>query len=259
MTRSPSEQSKIRFRVRMSLGLLFISLLFPAFLQNAYATNSGQKIQFKVDTYAVAEKAGSVTLRVIRTGGSFDTVTGVTYCTCEDSALAPEDFIHSPGTLIFYKDEQEKTITVPIVDDKIKENDEQFFVLLKSTTGDASLGDRKLATVIINDDDDNNNNVETSLRQSSPTPSSTLSSPKAEISLFPVIAATPIPEITASPTPTPKASADEPTKGLFLKDSASVRMPNTATPWYNYIIVGSLLVLLSGTMLYRRMAAFRSE
>jgi hypothetical protein len=276
MTRNAREQSNIWLMVKMSLGLLLLSLLLPAFIQNAHATSGGQKIQFVLDTYSVAEEAGSVTLHLKRTGGSFDTVASVTYCTCEGTAKFIKDFIHSPGTLIFYKGEQEKTITVPIVDDDIKEKAEQFIVKLIRPTG-ATLGDINVATVIIDEDDDKDTVIKddndtdddntTSLKQSSLTSTVTVN---AEPLL--VAATTPIPEITPSatpsetpsptptstpvPTPTPKASDEEPALAAL---GNVTDMPNTATPWYNYIVVGALLVLLSGTMLYRRIAAFRRE
>jgi hypothetical protein len=275
MTTDAHEQNKIWFMVKLSLGLMLLSLLFPVFQQSVHATSNGQKIQFNPDIYSVQEnvKSGYVYLQIERTGGDYNSVVSVTYCTCDGTAVASEDYTHTPGTLIFYKKEHEKTIKVEIVNDNIKESDQQFYVKLITIKGDAVLGDNKLATVIIHDGNDETisspppTSVPTNLSKSEPSLLSVVVATPA-----PEVAVSPAPEVTVSPMPTdkPQSPTPTPTPKVVLDDSvqpqqASVNqssdsnMPNTATPWYNYIVVGSLLVLLSGTMLYRRIAAFRRE
>jgi hypothetical protein len=95
MTTNAVEYNKAWFMVKICLGLILLSLIFPAFQQNANATSNGQQIQFDEDyDYTVNEDAGYISIPFKRIGGN-DGVVSVTYCTCNGTAEAPGDFTHS--------------------------------------------------------------------------------------------------------------------------------------------------------------------
>ena len=100
---------------------------------------------------SVDETAGTVVLAVSRTGGT-DGAVGVSYATSAGTASAA-DFTATSGTLAWADGEAgDRTITVPITNDMLVENNESFAVTLSNPTGDASLG-TATATVTIVDDD----------------------------------------------------------------------------------------------------------
>ena len=82
------------------------------------------------------EDAGSATLTVELAPASSGTVT-VDYATRDQvgAAKAGEDYTATSGTLTFTAGQTSKTITVPITDDDIYENNESFFVDLSNPTG----------------------------------------------------------------------------------------------------------------------------
>lgn len=98
----------------------------------------------------------------------------VNFTTSDGTAKAGSDYEAKSGEVIFPARESRATITIPIIDDNVAENTEQFTVTL-SPTGSTDVGDQQTATVNIVDDDG-----------ATPTPS-----PSATV--------TP----TATPTPTP--------------------------------------------------------
>lgn len=102
-------------------------------------------------SYTVDEGIGSLTVTVLRTGGS-DGAAAVKYTTANGSAKAPKDYTKRSGSLSWVAGDQEpKSIQVPVVNDSSKESDETFTVKLSKATG-ASLG-ASTATVTIHDDD----------------------------------------------------------------------------------------------------------
>jgi len=113
---------------------------------------SGGTLQFDSSAYSVAENAGSLTVTVTRSGGSAG-LTAVSYAANSSSATAGSDFTATNGTLTFADGETSKTITVPIINDSLDENDEVFSLSLFSVTGSGSLGTPSSAAVTILDDD----------------------------------------------------------------------------------------------------------
>jgi hypothetical protein len=120
-------------------------------------------IQFSPTDYSVAENGGPVTLTVFadRANNPDDTIT-VHYQTVSNTATAGADFTAIPtGTLVFGPGETQKSFTVAIVNDKLIEGAENFFVQLTDAssvtpTGDpssSSIGINSTATVTILDDD----------------------------------------------------------------------------------------------------------
>ncbi|NQV69649.1 MAG: DUF4347 domain-containing protein [Pseudohongiella sp.] len=96
-----------------------------------------------VSDITVGEDAGNAVLTVTRSGGTAG-ITAVQYATQDGSAKAGSDYTAVSGTLTFAAGETSKTISVPITDDKLAEDTENFKVVLS----DAS--DSKSATVKLN-------------------------------------------------------------------------------------------------------------
>src|SRR5262249_10007794 len=120
------------------------------------AQGKGQ-FQFSAAGYSVNENAGTVTITVLRTGGSAGTAT-VQYATYDipDAAApawAPGDYRPASGKLTFAPGETSKTFTVTILNDNLVEANETFGVLLKNPTGGATLGTPRNALVTIVEDD----------------------------------------------------------------------------------------------------------
>jgi len=110
-------------------------------------------VQFSLPSYTVAENAGSATITVTRTGGTFGIVT-VDYTAIDGSAAGGADFAATSGTLTFAEGDTSKTFTVPIIDDTFVEGNETLRLVLSKPTGNVALGNVPAATLIIADDDD---------------------------------------------------------------------------------------------------------
>jgi hypothetical protein len=76
----------------------------------------------------------------------------VNYATANVTAIAGQDYTATNGTLSFAADEHRKLVTIPILNDSLRENDETFRLSLSAPAGDA-LGTRRTATVTIEDND----------------------------------------------------------------------------------------------------------
>jgi hypothetical protein len=108
-------------------------------------------LQFSSPSYSVGEAAGSVTVTVQRTGGSFGAVSA-TLATTNASATAPGDYTAVSTPVSFADgDTAPKNFAITIVNDVASEGLETFTVGLSAATGGASLGPN--ATVAIIDDD----------------------------------------------------------------------------------------------------------
>lgn len=108
--------------------------------------------QFTASTFDIGETAGSLTVTVVRTGGSAGEV-GVDFASADGSATAGSDYTAVSGTLTFADGETSQTITVPIEDDTLVEGKERFSLTLSNPSGGADLGSPNSATVSILDDE----------------------------------------------------------------------------------------------------------
>jgi hypothetical protein len=109
------------------------------------------EIAFEFDTELVNENDGSLSISVVRTGGSFGEVS-ISYSTTDSTAIAANDYIAMSGTLTFADGETSKVITLDLVDDETYESEEIFSVQLSNLIGDGTLGG-SLTTVTILDDE----------------------------------------------------------------------------------------------------------
>lgn len=110
-------------------------------------------IEFDKDSYVTSEGDGSVRLTVRRTGSTSRDVT-FTWNLRGNSAEMGSDFAGiGPGTERIPAGVREASITVPLVQDSIKETTELFLVELQVEGEGVVLGERSSAAVIIVDDD----------------------------------------------------------------------------------------------------------
>lgn len=126
--------------------------------------------QFDVErsSYSVNENAGTVSVDIIRTGGS-DGRVSVDYTTADTSALAGRDYTATSGTLEFLDGETRKTIVIPILNDLDEESSETFRLLISNpkpenidnyvrtveSDSNGILGSIVISNITIVDDDEN--------------------------------------------------------------------------------------------------------
>jgi glucose/arabinose dehydrogenase len=109
-------------------------------------------IQLENSVLTVAESAGSIPVRILRTGGA-DGVITVDYRTVASSATAGSDYQTAQGTATFLDGETSKVINIPILEDTLVEADEQFGFTIDNVSGGASLLAPRTATITIDDND----------------------------------------------------------------------------------------------------------
>lgn len=109
-------------------------------------------LQWAQASYSVDESAGTLTLTVLRSGGSAGAVS-IAYATSNGSAQTPDDYTAVSGTLSFADGQSSRTLAITLDNDALDEADENFTVTLSNPTGGATLGSPASATVTIVDDD----------------------------------------------------------------------------------------------------------
>ncbi|GIX94935.1 adhesion G-protein coupled receptor V1 [Caerostris darwini] len=115
-------------------------------------------LEMERPTYSVLENAGKIEVGVVRVGGT-DGQIRVRYQTVPKSAKEDLDFQPAFGELVFEEGERLKTITLMLLDDKVREPPQSFEVLLSDPTGGAGvinfrgLGSGQRTLITINDDD----------------------------------------------------------------------------------------------------------
>ena len=110
-------------------------------------------VQFRTDSVSVKESDDEATLTVERVSGS-EGVVSVSYRTggSTDTATADEDYTSTSGTLRWSDgDSAAKRISVPLLEDTLREESETFSVQLFEVGGGAALGNRSQAQVRIED------------------------------------------------------------------------------------------------------------
>ncbi len=124
-------------------------------------------LQLTASSYSIAESAGSITISLSRTGGSYGNV-GVSYATgTTGTATFGSDYTATSGALSWAHGETvNKTFPVTIVNDATFEADETFSVFLSSPTGGATLGAPSSAWVTITNDDSSAPSIPANCRKS---------------------------------------------------------------------------------------------
>lgn len=140
---------------------MYISILvFAATLLNSCSKNNSTSTppvtvvsKISIDDIIKPEGNGGTSqfvFTVTLDQASSKTIT-VNYTTVEGTAKAPEDFIAVSQTLTFAPSETQKTISITVIADDIKEQDEDFKVVLSAPTNATIYKGEGLA-VILNDD-----------------------------------------------------------------------------------------------------------
>jgi probable HAF family extracellular repeat protein len=93
---------------------------------------------------------GAATFTVTLSAASTQTIT-VAYATGNDTATAGSDYQAATGTLTFAPGEISKTITVPVIGDRLSEPNEMFVVTLSSPTN-ATIGGSQAVGTIVDDE-----------------------------------------------------------------------------------------------------------
>jgi len=96
-------------------------------------------------------EGGAASLTVTRTGFA-SAAFNVSYSTVNGTAISPDDFTATTGTLSFLSGETSKTISVPTANDTVYEGPEAFTVVLSGPTGGAVI-DTGTGTVSLGDND----------------------------------------------------------------------------------------------------------
>ena len=119
-----------------------------------FVANSANHILFSNVSFAVIEGTPSLQVHVNR-GGNCCGVGPITvqYATADGTAKAGSDYSAVSGTLDFPEGTFSKTITIPIVDDKVREGLEDFSITLSNPTGEVDLGFITNSTLFITDNE----------------------------------------------------------------------------------------------------------
>ncbi|HEX3146257.1 MAG TPA: Calx-beta domain-containing protein [Pyrinomonadaceae bacterium] len=111
-------------------------LLQSALVSSAATVPTG--VQMNSTSISTFESTGTVNVTVIRTGDVSGTST-VDYATSDGTATAGSDYTATSGTLTFAPSQTSKTISIPIIDDRVFENGAENFTLTLSNAGGAVL------------------------------------------------------------------------------------------------------------------------
>jgi CubicO group peptidase (beta-lactamase class C family) len=115
----------------------------------SWPTNGGGMIQWSTTATNVNKNAGSLTVQLVRSGGSTLPVK-VSYTTYALTA-GSSNFVSTSGIVSFGASVTSQNITVPILNDRVIDPTRQFSLELISASGGAWLGDRVTAVVNILD------------------------------------------------------------------------------------------------------------
>ena len=119
-----------------------------------FVARSANNIGFSTATFTVVEGTPSLQIGVFR-GGNATGVGPITvdYATADGSAKAGLDYTAVSGTLDFPEGSFSRTITIPILDDQVREGSEQFSLTLSNPTGEVDLAATSSAVVTIVDNE----------------------------------------------------------------------------------------------------------
>lgn len=135
---------------RASLAVLVAAFASLVWIAAAWGQTGTPTIGFTFTSIPVKEMAGTLYVEVSLSSQSTETVT-VQYMTVDGSALAPDDYTSTSGTLTFPPGALIQSIPIGIVNDGVAESSEYFHVVLSNPVG-ATMGD-DTCMVTIQDDD----------------------------------------------------------------------------------------------------------
>lgn len=156
-------ESTETFSVALSSPSINASIGNPATATVTIIENdNGSTVQFSPKTYTVNEAAGQITLTVVATRfGDPNTQITVDYASRDGSATQTQDYGAVAGRLVFNAGQTQQQIVVPITNDLLLENAENFFVDLTNPSNASLVGDgSSIATVNIADDDSGTSTIQ---------------------------------------------------------------------------------------------------
>jgi Zn-dependent metalloprotease len=115
-------------------------------------TCSAPTFAFSSATYSVGEAGPSALITINRSGSTTGT-DSVHFATADGTATAGSDYTAVSQDVSFSPGETSKTVSIPITDDSVVENDETVSLSLSSPSTGAVLGDPHAATLTILDND----------------------------------------------------------------------------------------------------------
>ena len=149
ITNDSTLETNETFRVSLSnpsgASLLTLSNATVRILEN------DSSVAFSTNAVSALESASTVTLTLLRTGGTNYAFT-VDYFTTEGTATNGVDFTSTNGTVSFAAGVLSRTITIPLLNDTSIDGDKEFSVGLTNAT-DATLAAITNATVTLRDND----------------------------------------------------------------------------------------------------------
>ncbi|OWF35120.1 G-protein coupled receptor 98 [Mizuhopecten yessoensis] len=111
------------------------------------------KVVFAKETYTVSESVSTLTVEVLRQGGTIGIVS-VTFKATDGTAIHGSDFFNSHGTIVFGEGVSTQYITIYIINDSIYEQSETFELTLVSVSVGGEIGEPSTTTITITDNDD---------------------------------------------------------------------------------------------------------
>ncbi|QDT43126.1 Calx-beta domain protein [Gimesia alba] len=132
---------------------------------------------FSINDISVDEFAETATLKVSLNRAVYSTVT-VDYATADNTALNPTDYSTQSGTLTFFRGQQSRYITIPILDSSLVESSETFLVNLtniQANGAQVSFADDQGEVTILDDEQASLTIVDLTLGESAGTAQITVS------------------------------------------------------------------------------------
>jgi hypothetical protein len=108
-------------------------------------------VGFGATEYSIADAGGSLTVTLVRAGGTAGAVT-VQYATADGTARSGTDYTSTSGTVSFASGEATKTFAVPVIANSSITGNKNFKVVLSNPTGGVTLVPGT-ANVVIHDDE----------------------------------------------------------------------------------------------------------
>lgn len=113
---------------------------------------SAGTLSFDASSYSVNEGAGTASVTITRSGGSYGAVS-VSFATSDGTAGAGADYTAETATVSFADaDTAPKTVQIPILDDALLEGNETVNLRLSNPTGGAALGTSSGVLTIVDND-----------------------------------------------------------------------------------------------------------
>ena len=114
------------------------------------ASKTAGSVEYELADLSALEDVGSVTVKVVRRGGSVGAMT-VNYASADGTATAGSDYVAVSGKLTFAPGETSRTFALPIIANEVFERDKTVRLTLSTPDGPEALGAQAAATLHILD------------------------------------------------------------------------------------------------------------